>query len=83
MTREEIETIQRRIKFCMKRHIPVKWSGIDYYPTAMILRYNETEGFYYAVELTDRNRTNSIITVGIDAVEFPTEGGGFTIAQKP
>lgn len=80
MTRDEIVEIQRRAKFCMRRRIPVEWNGAEYIPSALILRFKETEGFYYSVELTDKNRLNSTVTVGLDDVEFPTEGGGFTLA---
>lgn len=80
MTRDEIVEIQRRAKFCMRRRIAVNWNGAEYIPSALVLRFKETEGFYYSVELTDKNRLNSTVTVGLDDVEFPTEGGGFTLA---
>ena len=82
MTREEIENIQRRVKFCMRRHIPVQFNDGRYFVTGMYLRYTDGEGFYYSVELTDVFRLNSTLTVGIDAVDFPSEGGGFKIADK-
>ena len=82
MTRLEIEEKLRRIKFCMRRGIPVELSGAKYHIEALRLRYRESEtesGFYYTVELSDANRLNSSITVGLNDVEWPSEGGGFKL----
>lgn len=82
MNRAEIEKILRRIKFCMRRGILIELNGAKYHIEALRLRYreNETEsGFYYTVELSDANRINSSITVGLNDIEWPTEGGGFRL----
>lgn len=82
MTRDEIIELQTRVKFCMKRRVPVEWNGSEYIPSGMFLRYRESDGFYYTVELTDKNRLNSTVTVGLDEVEWPSEGGGFKIGSS-
>ena len=79
MSAEEIRELQRRIKFCMKRRVPVSFGSGRFYVTVMNLRYSERDGFFYTVELTDVNRLNSTITVGLDDIEWPTEGGGYKI----
>ena len=82
MTRSEIEEKLRRIKFCMRRGIPVELNAAKYHIEALRLRYRESEtesGFYYTVELSDVNRINSSITVGLNDIEWPTEGGGFRL----
>ena len=82
MNRSEIEEKLRRIKFCMKRRIPVEFDGAQYITEALQLRYRAIgveSGFYYSVELSDINRINSSITVGLNDVDWPTEGGGFKL----
>ena len=82
MNRTEIEEKLRRIKFCMKRKIPVEFHGANYRVEALQLRYREAGaeiGFLYSVELSDVNRINSSITVGLNDIDWPTEGGGFKL----
>lgn len=82
MNRTEIEEKLRLIKFCMKRRIPVEFGGAQYITEALQLRYRAIgaeSGFYYSVELSDINRINSSITVGLNDVDWPTEGGGFKL----
>lgn len=82
MNRTEIEEKLRLIKFCMKRRIPVEFDGAQYITEALQLRYRAIGaecGFYYSVELSDINRINSSITVGLNDVDWPTEGGGFKL----
>ena len=82
MNRSEIEEKLRRIKFCMKRKIPVEFHGGNYRVEALQLRYRESGaeiGFLYSVVLSDINRINSSITVGLNDIEWPTEGGGFKL----
>lgn len=79
MTREELTEIQRRVKFCIKRRIPVPYRTGQYYVDGMVLRYSERDGFYYTVILSDANRTNTSLTVGIEDVDFPNEGGGYKL----
>ena len=82
MNRTEIEEKLRLIKFCMKRRIPVEFDGAQYITEALQLRYRAIgaeSGFYYSVELSDINRINSSITVGLNDVDWPTEGGGFKL----
>jgi len=79
MTVDEIKQIQTKIKFCMKRGIKVEYKGSEYIIGAMLLRYSESNGFYYTVELIDPSRLNSTVTAGICDVDFPSEGGGYKI----
>ena len=73
--------MQRKIKFCIRHRIKVEFGGKKYFPSGMSLRYKEPDGFFYTVELTDPNRLNSTITVGINDVDWPEEGGGFRLAN--
>ena len=77
--RSELEEALRRAKFCIKRRAPVSWQGLEYYLSALILRYCKDRGFIYLVELTDPKRLNSTVTIGLSDIELPTEGGGFKI----
>lgn len=79
MTRDEIEETLRRIKFCMRRKIKVAFNSAEYYVAVLNLRHSERDGFYYAVQLDDVNRLNSSITVGIESIDWPTEGNGYTL----
>ncbi len=72
---------QRKIKFCIRHRIIVEFNGKKYFPSGMSLRFKEPDGFFYTVELTDPNRLNSTVTVGIDDVDWPEEGGGFRLAN--
>lgn len=85
MNRNEIEEQLRRIKFCMRHRVTVEWNGAEYHIEALRLRYRESEtesGFYYTVELSDVNRINTSVTVGLNDVEWPSEGGGFKIGSS-
>lgn len=80
MNKEELIEKQRRVKFCMRRRVPVQYGEKGkYYVEAMLLRYSNQFGFTYSVELSDVKRINSTITVGIDDLDFPKEGGGFSL----
>ena len=82
MNRSELYEKLRRTKFCMKRRIPVELNAAKYIPEALQLRYRASgaeSGFYYSVILSDVNRVNSSISVGINEIEWPTEGGGFKL----
>lgn len=79
MTREEIEDKLRRIKFCIRRKIPVELNGAEYIPAVLNLRYSESDGFYYTVQLDDRNRTDSSVTVGLEDIDWPSEGNGYKL----
>lgn len=75
-----MKELQNRVKFCMRRSVPVRHRGAEYTVSAMLLRYSDKDGFFYTVELTDPKRLNSTITAGIEDVDFPSEGGGFRLA---
>lgn len=77
--RSELEEALRRAKFCIKRRAPVNWQGLEYFLSALILRYDKDRGFIYLIELTDPKRLNSTVTVGLSDIELPTEGGGFKL----
>ena len=79
MNRNKIEGILRRIKFCMRRRIKVTYNSAEYYVAVLNLRHSERDGFYYTVQLDDVNRLNSSITVGIESIDWPTEGNGYTL----
>jgi hypothetical protein len=82
MTVDELKEIQRRVKFCMRRGVSVQFREAEYLVTAMLLRYNEKDGFFYTVELTDAKRLNSTVTAGLSDIVFPAEGGGFRLANN-
>lgn len=79
MNREEIELTLRKIKFCIRRKIKIKYRDADYFASVLNLRHSERDGFYYTVQLDDVNRLDSSITVGIDEVEWPTHGNGYEL----
>lgn len=80
MTVDELRAVQKRVKFCMRRSLTVQYRGSDYIISAMLLRYNEKDGFCYTVELSDPKRLNSTVTAGLEDIDFPSEGGGFRLA---
>lgn len=79
MTRDRIEETLRRIKFCMRRRIAVTYNNAEYYVAVLNLRHSKRDGFYYTVQLDDINRLNSSITVGIESIDWPIEGNGYTL----
>lgn len=87
MTSEEFTKIKKRIQFCMRHLIPVEvnLNGVHgtYIPTALIQRYSEYQkGIIYCVEMRDEHRVNSTITIGIEAVDWPAEGGGYKLGEE-
>ena len=86
MTSEEFTKIKKRIQFCMRHLIPVEVNLNDvhgrYIPVALVQRYSEYQkGIVYSVEMRDENRVNSTITVGIEKIDWPTEGRGHTLRE--
>ena len=82
MTQDEIRETLRRVKFCMRRQIEISCGTGKYYVTAIVLRHSQSEDFIYSVELTDANRINTTITIGLEGAEFPTEGGKWRLADR-
>lgn len=76
---EELRDRLNRIKFCMKRSVPVKYCEVEYIVNSLNLKYYDD--FYYTVTLTDPRRLNSTLIVSIELVEFPTEGGRYYLNE--
>ncbi len=79
MTKEELIEMQKRAKFCMRRRVPVEYGGGKYNVESMKLSYSKRYGFTYSVELSDVNRIDSMLTVKLESVDFPKEGGGYSL----
>lgn len=76
MSSEEIKQLLNRAKFCIAHKIPVRLLWGEYIPAALVLRYVD-RNWLYTVEMQDKNRINSIITIGLNDVDWPNVGGGF------
>ena len=63
----------------MRRRIKVTYNDSEYFAAVLNLRHSERDGFYYTVQLDDVNRLNSSITVGIENIDWPTEGNGYKL----
>ena len=76
MNSEEIKRLLNKAKFCISHHIPVQLQWGEYIPAALVLRYVNQE-WLYTVEMQDKKRMDTTITIGLEDVDWPTAGGGF------
>lgn len=87
MTVEEFAKNKKKAQFCIMCKIPVKIDMWDlhgeFIPLRMILYWSEKDqDWKYEIELKDMNAKSSIITVPLEDVEFPSEGGGKRLGNK-
>ncbi len=76
MNSEEIKRLLNKAKFCISHQIPVQLQWGEYIPAALVLRYVNQE-WLYTVEMQDKKRMDTTITIGLEDVDWPTAGGGF------
>ena len=76
MTKQEIQSLLNRIKFCIVHSVVVDYRSGQYVPFRIVLSYVKNE-WLYSVEMHDCKRKDSSITVAVTDIDWPTTGGGF------